>query len=112
MGLFNLKAHFMSKARQIALAESISDRCVSPVWDRVQQRADSLGPTEAKGYIRARASSIVHRQAIRVIAETGHVVSDSIRQGIIDLATDQVVQSTIRQIIASRQSQTSIRRVA
>jgi hypothetical protein len=111
MGLFNLKAHWMSKARQIALAESISDRCVSPVWDRVQRRANSLGSTEAKGYIRARAGSIINRQATRVIAETGHIVNDSIRLRIIDIATDQVVESTIRQIIENRQSH-ALRRVA
>jgi hypothetical protein len=111
MGLFNLKAQWMSRARQIALAESISDRCISPVWDRIQHRADSLGSTEAKGYIRARAGSIIDRQANRVIAETGHIVSDSIRRGIVDIATDQVVESTIRQIIEDRQSR-ALRRVA
>ena len=63
MGWFDqVMRRFDNEAGLPALAEQIADRCFEAVWQRVQSQLLSLAPTEARGYIRARASEVLRTQ--------------------------------------------------
>jgi len=42
-----------------------------PFWQRVLQRLPTLGPTEARGYLRARAVAVVREETDRLIEQEG-----------------------------------------
>jgi len=57
------------------MAERIAGRSRLGVWQRVVHRLPSLGPTEARGYLRARAIAIVREETSRLIQEEGAAVA-------------------------------------
>ena len=54
----------------VEAAQAIAVRHRIAVWERVEDTVPQMSPSEARGYIRARAATIVHSEADKVIA--GH----------------------------------------
>ncbi len=44
------------------LTKKIAARCEAAVWSRIQPAAASMDPAQTRGYIRARASLVIHRE--------------------------------------------------
>lgn len=53
---------FVYRARVSALIERIVSRSHGAIWRRVRERAPTMTPNEARGYIRARAALVVERE--------------------------------------------------
>jgi hypothetical protein len=69
MGWFDqITRRLDSEAGLPALADQIADYCFESVWQRVQGQLLGFAPSEARGYIRARASQVLRVQ-VRAAAD-------------------------------------------
>ena len=89
--------------RLTEMSERVAGRSRMAVWQRIVERAASLGPTESRGYIRARASSVIHRETERLIEQEGPAVG-RIRQQVIARATESLVETIVSQLSQRRVS--------
>jgi hypothetical protein len=90
------------------MAERVAGRSRMGVWQRTMHRLPELGPTEARGYLRARGLSIVREETQRLIEQEGAAVA----RWAIEIE-EAAMQLLIDVISARAQSQTtSIRRHA
>ncbi len=64
-------SHLLGSDRITELAERIAGRSRMGVWQRVMHRLTTLGPTEARGYLRARGISVVREETSRLIEQEG-----------------------------------------
>ena len=72
MGWFqSLLRRFNPDADLVVSAAILADRCFDGVWQRVQLQVLNLSPSESRGYIRARAGTIVTPQVLRFAEESG-----------------------------------------
>ncbi len=91
------------------LTRKIAARCEPAVWARIEKTAPQLDPAQARGYIRARAAEIIHREA--------HLMTQNVVDGGESLA-DRVIRSTSNVIVRRMMSAiavqhpTEIRRAA
>jgi hypothetical protein len=60
--------------RVAALAERVAGRSRMAAWQRVQEQLFSLSAAEARGYVRARAISVVKEETLRLIEQEGAAV--------------------------------------
>ena len=111
MGLPQLLAHWFVTDKVTELAERIAARSRQAIWQRVWQRVGTLGPAEARGYIRARAAAIVHQETDRLIAQEGPRASE-LRDKLIAAATETVIAQLLGQSRHTRRTNAPIRRVA
>jgi len=58
-----------------AMAERVAGRSRLGVWQRVMDRLPELAPNEARGYLRARAISVVHDQTTQLIEQEGRAIA-------------------------------------
>jgi hypothetical protein len=68
-------ADWIASNRTQMLAERVAGRSRLAVWQRVASRLPEMGPTEGRGYLRARAISIVREETRRLIAEEGRTAA-------------------------------------
>jgi hypothetical protein len=68
-------SQILGSGRLAELAERVAGRSRLGVWQRVMHRLPSLGPTEARGYLRARAISVVREETSRLVEQEGSVVA-------------------------------------
>jgi len=110
MGLFQLiKQRWTSQTTLPQIADEIAEGCVEAVWQRVQHRAATLAPAEARGYIRARGIAVVQPQLISAAAQ--HEVLEHLRPHLYALTVESLIrriQERVRKHVVHRQS----RRVA
>jgi hypothetical protein len=78
-------------------AQRVAGRSRAVVWDRVSDRLTALGPTEARGYIRARAALVVQSEAQRLIEQEGQKLA-SIRPQIEALAIQYLLEGLTTQL--------------
>ncbi len=64
-------SHLLGSDRVTELAERIAGRSRMGVWQRVMHKLTTLGPTEARGYLRARGISVVREETSRLIEQEG-----------------------------------------
>jgi hypothetical protein len=100
LSLTNLLAKLVDTDRMTQMAERVAGRSRMGVWQRTMHQIQALGPTEARGYLRARGLSIVHEETLRLIEQEGTVVARHARdieetamQLLIDMISAQVAQS-------------------
>src|SRR5687767_14550968 len=68
MGLLELVTT-SRRARQVRkLAAVVADRSLPAVLERLAPHIDDMSSPEARGYIRARAAAVVHREASLVLS--------------------------------------------
>lgn len=95
-------ASFTNRRMQ-ALATEIATRSQPAVWQRVAPVAITMRSSEARGYIRARAATVIHSQVDAIAAQAGLANQ---RDELIRLATSEVLRLTIRQWVQARPGQT------
>ena len=83
--------------RLAEMAERVAGRSRLAVWQRVTDKLPALGPTEARGYIRARAIAVIHAETDRLIEQEGPRVG-KIRERIVAFATQSLVESIVVQL--------------
>ena len=83
--------------RTAELAERVAGRSRLAVWQRVMDRLPTLGPTEARGYIRARALAVVEEETQRLIEQEGAKIARQ-RERIAGQATENLIASIIGQV--------------
>ena len=76
------------------MAERVAGRSRLGVWQRVMSQLPDLGPHEARGYLRARAASVIRSETERLIEQEGTWVA-RLRGPIEDAAVQLLVQSMI-----------------
>jgi hypothetical protein len=100
-----LLAKWLDGDRLTQLAERVAGRSRMGVWQRTMHRLSDLGPTEARGYLRARGISIVREETQRLIEQEGagiaryaHDIEEGAMQLLIDVisARAQSQTTTIR----------------
>jgi hypothetical protein len=64
-------SHLLGSDRIGELAERVAGRSRMGVWQRVVNRLPTLGPTEARGYLRARAIAVVREETLRLVELEG-----------------------------------------
>ena len=111
MALPQLLARWFVTDKVPELAERIAARSRQAVGQRVAQRLGTLGPAEARGYIRARAAAIVHQETERLIAQEGSRVAE-LREKLRAAATEAVVVQLLNQGRQTRRGSAPVRRVA
>src|SRR5262245_7062163 len=79
------------------MAERVAGRSRLAVWQRVMDQLPRLGPHEARGYLRARAISVIHLETDRLVEQEGAKVA-RIRNSIEEAALQLLVQSMITHI--------------
>ncbi|MEQ8788612.1 MAG: hypothetical protein RIC55_20045 [Pirellulaceae bacterium] len=92
---------FRSESRLRNASRGIAARIRHDVWQRVAERAPSMGANETRGYIRARAASLVQREVDQLYEEDRTLKTRS-RPQLIDLASEELVRQIIAHIAAAR----------
>ncbi len=90
MGLFKLNARPRTEDRLAKLAKRIAERSRSEVVQRILGMEPDMSPCETRGYIRARAAVVVHREVDLTLARERRI-RRSDRTKLISLATDALV---------------------
>jgi hypothetical protein len=80
-----------------AMAERVACRSRLAVWQRVMHRIDTLGPIEARGYVRARAAAVIEVETDRLIEQEGARVA-RVREKIIDSASEMLIRMIVTQL--------------
>lgn len=77
------------------------ERCRCLILERVSSQVAGMGPSEARGYIRARSASDVARQAALIVAEWG--LPRELAPALVPVAKEEV----IRQVAAALRNRRS-----
>jgi hypothetical protein len=92
-----------SKTRLDALAKMAVERSLIDIRTRLDSRWRDMTPSQARGYVRARARQVVRRQAGLLAAEHGYRDQPSIDA--IDIrALERSVNRIIHELMATHQS--------
>src|SRR4051812_14337013 len=73
--LSDLLTKLIDSDRVTQMAERVAGRSRMGVWQRTMHQLPTLGPTEARGYLRARGISVVHEETLRLIEQEGRAVA-------------------------------------
>jgi hypothetical protein len=87
-----------------AMAERVACRSRLAVWQRVMHRIDTLGPAEARGYVRARATPVIEAETNRLIEQEGARVAQ-VRDRIVAGATETLIGMIVTQLEQRRLAQ-------
>jgi hypothetical protein len=101
-------SQWLRRDRISDMAERVAGRSRLGVWQRVMHRLPSLGPTEGRGYVRARAIAIVQQETSRLIEQEG--ASLVVHRSMIEEAAMKVLIDTISTQL--RQPRSAVRRAA
>jgi hypothetical protein len=96
--------------RTAELAERVAGRSRMAVWQRVKDGLGSLGPVEARGYIRVRAVGVVKDETTRLVEQEGTKVARN-RARIEAAATESLIATMVGHA-AGRHAPTTTRRAA
>jgi hypothetical protein len=105
-----LLARFLGTDTLADMAERVAGRSRLAAWQRVMHRLPTLGPTEARGYVRARAAVVIREETDRLIEQEGIKVARQ-RTEIETAALDMLIRMITSQL-SHRQYQTGPRRAA
>src|ERR1051325_6503225 len=98
MNLWDLLLPHRTGRLQARLANEIAQRSRAEVWQRVEHRARTMRLAEARGYMRARAAEIIHREVDHALAcQHGHASLN--REQILNQSTDLVVTLLFRDLL-------------
>lgn len=104
MGLFRLNSRSRTVDRLAKLAKRIAERCRDEVVHRILGMEPDMSPCEARGYIRARAAVVVHREVDLTLAREKRLRRAD-RNRLISLTTEALVaEATDRNRTSSRRA--------
>jgi hypothetical protein len=102
MTVSEVVSQLLGSDRIAEMAERVAGRSRMGVWQRVMNRLGSLGPTEARGYLRARGIAVVREETSRLIEQEGTAVAgrrteieDTAMQLMINMISSQMSQRTV-----------------
>ena len=110
MALFPFFGRRRTEAVLAELAAHISAGALEAVWRRVYSRLSTLSPTEARGYIRARARLVIHRQVTQTLSQQPQLMAWHAR--LVDLANEATIETVLRQWRKLQPQSTAARRAA
>src|SRR4051794_40520854 len=93
VAISDMVAQWFGTDRTADMAERVAGRSRLVVWKRVMHRLSSLGPTEARGYVRSRAIAVVREETNRLIEQEGSSLVEhraEIEEAAIDLLIHQI----------------------
>lgn len=76
------------------LSKKIIARCEASVWSRVQPLVATMDPAESRGYIRARAASVIERETaieIDTIEDANATLSKRVQQAVSEAIVREMV---------------------
>ncbi|MFN0018743.1 MAG: hypothetical protein ACKVP0_10825 [Pirellulaceae bacterium] len=111
MSLPGLLLRLFATDKPELLGEKISSRSRAAVWNRVSHRIHTLTGAEARGYIRARAATVIEQETELLIAEVGAKAARH-RDQILRDAHESVTRLILEQANSSRRSALPMRRAA
>jgi len=98
--LSDLLTQLVPTNRVTQMAERVAGRSRMGVWQRTMHQLAALGPTEARGYLRARGMAVVHEETLRLIEQEGRSVArhqaeieEAAMQLLIDVISAQLAQT-------------------
>ncbi len=97
MGIFTFVTRRHSDRLIAQEAAEVASRSYGPVMARVGRRASAMRVAEGRGYVRARALHIVHRE-LAALHENRIPHDPDIQTRIISRATDSVVASALAEL--------------
>ena len=92
------------------LTKSIAPRCEPAVWARIEALVQTMDPAQSRGYIRARAASVIERE-VSLAVESLEEKSDSLVQRLTASVSDAVVRKMMASV-ASQLPAPQLRRAA
>jgi hypothetical protein len=110
MTVSEVVSQLLGSDRIAEMAERVAGRSRMGVWQRVMHRLTSLGPTEARGYLRARGITVVREETSRLIEQEGAVAAG--RRNEIEETAMQLLINMISTQMSQRIVGTSGRRAA
>jgi hypothetical protein len=93
------------------MAERVANRGRMAVWQRVMERLPTLGPTEARGYVRSRAAGVVQHETGRLVEQEGPCVA-RLRQEIEQAALEHLIRMITTQLEQRRKQCRPVRTAA
>ncbi|MEX0978677.1 MAG: hypothetical protein WDZ48_07490 [Pirellulales bacterium] len=90
MGIWNVISRWRNTRRAALIGSEVAQRSVGPVLGRVRRRAATMRIAEARGYVRARALEIVHRE-LAALQKGREKLDPALQTEIVSQATDTVV---------------------
>ncbi len=97
MGIWSFLTRRRNDRMVAQMSGELAQRSTAPVLDRVRRRAATMRVAEARGYVRARALDIVHRELAAL--HNGAIRLDpTIQAQIIGRATEAVVQHVLAEL--------------
>jgi hypothetical protein len=103
--------HWLGTDRVADLAERVAGRSRMAIWQRVMHRLPTLGPTEARGYVRARGIGVVIEETDRLIDQEGARLAPY-REQIVEGALKLLIQTMSSQMQQQRRTGGGLRRAA
>ena len=89
---FFLHNRTRSEERLAKLAKRIAERSYAEVIKRIDGMVPDMSPSEARGYIRARAALVVHREVNRALHRERRLKASE-RAKLITLVTEAIVEA-------------------
>jgi len=108
MGLLEVLAPWRGRQQLVDLSEQLASNCRHQVWQRIVSRAGEMGHSESRGYIRARAATVVKQEVARAAGQ--HQLSNQKQGRLQQLTSDAVIRLISTQLRVTRP--TTIRRAA
>jgi hypothetical protein len=103
-------AQWVGSDRVTDMAERVAGRSRLAVWQRVMHRLPTLGSTEGRGYLRARAIPVVRQETAKLIEQEGS--SLLVHRTAIEETAMQLLINTISAQLGQPRSQSHRRRAA
>ena len=100
MPLMSFIHRFRNQQRLVRVAENIATRSHDRVWQRTGIMAARMTAAEARGYIRARAVTVIHREAERHFSDQNHLPL-TLRSEVMELAVESLIESIQKQLTAA-----------
>ncbi len=90
MGIWNFFSRWRNARKAGAIGSEVAQRSVGPVLGRVRRRTATMRVAEARGYVRARALEIVHRE-LAARQKGREKLDPALQTQIVSQATESVV---------------------
>jgi hypothetical protein len=110
LGVSKVLGRWLGNDHIADMAERVAGRSRMGVWQRVLHRLPALGPTEGRGYLRARAIGVVREETSRLIEQEGSALAAN--RGQIEEAALQLLISMISSQLGQSRPQAARRRAA
>ena len=94
----HLLRQMTGEARLEEVAEHAATRCRHAAWERVRRQINTMGPAEARGYVRARSSIVVYREIDRLLRQDGSLRAAS-RARLIELTSSSLQRAVADQVV-------------